>query len=413
MTRWSFARALDRSGSVSAVVAAALMAACSGGSGEGAAADAGGGAVADAAVDGGDPIVAVVDGIMEPAISADALDDLDRCVGAVAVVVTPERSLVLGYGATEAGGTTRPDGDTLFQIGSVSKVYTGLGLARLVASGELAADDPAAAYLAADLQTPLAGTTFTLVDLATHHAGFPEMPSNLIDRDGDGVPDPGADPLSPGTGYSRDHLRTFLEGFTPEPGAPFQYSNVGVGLLGIALEDHLGAGGYDAVIASLVTGDLGMTSTWGELGAVDAAALARLAQGYAVQGDGRVIGHPGQMGVLAGAGEILTTGDDLALLLEALAGIRSTALDEAIALAVVPVASTGVADTEMGYAIEVEHVAGGDLFHKGGNTSSYTTYLVFRRDPRVGVAVMTSCGRFMATTELALRIHEEVTALVR
>jgi CubicO group peptidase (beta-lactamase class C family) len=331
----------------------------------------------------------------------------------VVAVVTPEQTVVLGYGATTAGGTTRPDGDTPFQVASLSKVYTGLALARQVANGDLTPSAPAGTIVGADLATALAGTSFTLADLATHHAGFPVFPSNLVDRDGDGAPDPGADPLSPATGYARDDLERFLSGFTPTPDAPYAYSNLGAGLLGIALTDDLRLSSYHALLRRLVADDLGMAQTWGAVSVMDAGAQARVAQGYALQKGVRVPGLLAEMGVLAGGGEIVTTGNDLASLLVALTGARPTALDDAAAIAVTPVASGPNADTELGYAIEIEHLPDGDRFGKAGGTASYTSYLSFRRAPAVGVVVMTSCGGFTAVRDLATAIDDRITALTR
>ncbi len=361
-----------------------------------------------------DPVVELVDQVMAPAIAPDAPDDQDTCVGAVVAVLTPEHADVLGYGATVAGGAIRPDGDTLYQIGSVSKVYTGLALARLVAQGQLAADAPAVTYLGADLQPPLTGSQFSLAELISHRAGFPTMPSNLVDRDLDGQRDPAIDPLSPAAGYTRADLRRYLDDFRPgaPPGTAYVYSNVGIGLAALALEDHLGIAGYHDVLRGLVTDDLGMTDTWGEVGRLDTAAVARVAHGYALDGDGRVAGYPAQMGALAGAGEIVTSADDLLLLLAATTGETSTALDAAIDLAITPLAARADGG-EVGFAVEVDNDAGGALYSKGGNTPSFSAYVRFRREPRQAVAVMTSCGNFQRVKDLAIAIDAGLLALPR
>ena len=357
-------------------------------------------------------VAGIVDDVMHPVISADATGT-EQCVGAVVTVVTRDQSVVLGFGGTEARGATRPDGDTLFQIGSISKVFTGLALARLVTTGALGANDVGISHLGADLQPPIAGATFTLRDLATHHAGFAYMPANLVDRDGDGARDPDADPLSPATAYSRTDLARYLADVPPPSSTGYAYSNVGAGLLAIGLQDHLHASGFDGVLRQLVTDVLGMHDTWGEVGAMTAEATSRVARGYAVANGNRVQGHLAQMGVLAGAGEIVTTGNDIARLLTALTGAEPSALDDAVALAVTPSASGPDAETDLGYAIEIEHLADGDRFAKGGATPSFTAYLSFRRDPAVGVLVMTNCGSFMSVRELATEIDDRITALAR
>lgn len=392
-----------------ALAACAGAGAC-GGAGDGAAAgDASSGAtmVGDASSGDGsaDPVVELVSAIMEPVIDPEAPEDQDTCIGAVVALVTPDGTHVLGYGATAAQGATRPDGDTLFQIGSISKVFTGLGLAALVASGELSSDELVTARLESDLATPLSGSQISLAHLVTHRAGLASMPSNLVDRDLDGVIDPDSDRLSPAAGYGRADLATYLDGFTPKsvPGATYLYSNVGIGLLGVALADYLDVGGYDAVLAALVTDALGMTETWGEVAAIDAGAASRAAQGWAIDSGVRVLGRFGQMGVLASAGEIVTTGNDMLRLLAALTGTTSTSLDAAVELALTPLAA-GRDAQDIGYAIEIEALADGTLYTKGGLTASYSAYLAFRREPRVGVIVMSSCGDFTRVRDLSLAI---------
>jgi len=109
---------------------------------------------------------------------------------------------------------------------------------------------------------------------------------------------------------------------------------------------------------------------------------------------------------------MFTTGDDRAPFRGALIGARATPLEEAIVLATTPLAP-GPMGRDMGYAIEIEHRADGDVLRKGGNTSSYSAYVMWSRSPAVGVAVLTSCGSFMAVVELAEELHDGARALAR
>jgi CubicO group peptidase (beta-lactamase class C family) len=249
-------------------------------------------------------------------------------------------------------------------------------------------------------------------ELISHHSGLPVFPDNLVDRDGDGRRDVGIDPRSPASGYAREHLAQALGGFVAPMDVPYLYSNLGLGLAGLALEDHLDLPGYHATLRRLVTVDLGMNETWGEVDAIDPDALSRLAEGQAVDGSTRVPGILGRMGVLASAGEIVTTGDDMALFLGAMIGARATPLEDAIVLATTPLAP-GPMDRDMGYAIEIEHRAEGDVLRKGGNTSSYSAYVMWSRSPAIGAAVLTNCGSFMAVVELTEQLHDGARAIAR
>jgi hypothetical protein len=128
-----------------------------------------------------------------------------------------------------------------------------------------------------------------------------------------------------------------------------------------------------------------------------------------MDGGARVPGIPGEMGVLAGAGEIVTTGHDMRTFLEAASGLGPTPLAPALGLATTPLAS-GAGEREIGYAIDIEHRADGDVFRKGGNTSSYSAYVMWSVEPPVGVAVLTSCGGFMRVVELSESLYEAARA---
>lgn len=366
--------------------------------------------LADAGGDATAPTLeAMVDAIMAPAFTADPFADPTRCRVGVAAVVTRDHALVRGYGVVDAAGTRAPDGASLFQLGSISKVLTGLIVAREVEEGRWRTETRAVDVAAPDLAVALSAADFTLGDLASHHAGLPPMPANLVDRDGDGVRDPDADPLSPGAGYARVDLLTALDGVTGGA-APYAYSNLGLGLLGVLAADQLGLPGFDALLAARLRPALGLTSTWGQVAAIPVEDRARVAQGYALQGPTRVSGRLAEMGVLAAAGEAVTSGDDLLALLGALTGQRSTELDAAIVRALTPLGPGPDADTSIGYAFELRRDGARLRYTKGGATPSYTAYLSFHRDPPVGAAVLTACGGFERARALAMALDDALVA---
>jgi CubicO group peptidase (beta-lactamase class C family) len=342
------------------------------------------------------------DRIMAPAFSPTP-EDLSQCVGGVAVIVTPEGDLVQGWGASAPGGATQPGADTLFQVGSITKVFTGIALARLVTDHAFTLQTPVGDLLREDLRTARA-TWPTLGALITHSAGLPGFPDNLVDRDQDGRRDPGLDQRSPATGYGRKDLGAFLSTWRPAS-VRYTYSNVGVGLAGLALQDHLNLANPDEALRRLVTSDLGMTDTWGEVSVIPDADQARLAAGNVIEGESRRPGAPARMGVLASAGEIVTSASDMRIFLRALTGLEHTALDEAIVTASRPIAP-GPNGRSIGYAIEIEERNGLTLYRKGGNTPSYAAHLIWSRRPAAGVAVLTNCGDFSEVGELARSLHE-------
>src|SRR5262249_54907035 len=89
--------------------------------------------------------------------------------GLVVSVVTASRSQSYFYGATKVGGTAAPVGNTIFELGSLTKVFTGLVLAQQVVDGKMALSDEAQRYLPSGAALPrFEGQAITLLDLATH-----------------------------------------------------------------------------------------------------------------------------------------------------------------------------------------------------------------------------------------------------
>ncbi|HUJ30480.1 MAG TPA: serine hydrolase domain-containing protein, partial [Candidatus Acidoferrum sp.] len=102
-------------------------------------------------------------------ILVDRIDTQHQSVGFVVGVIGPEGRRVVAYGHLEKGDPRALNGDTVFEIGSATKVFTSLLLAEMVERGEVALDDPVSKYLPPDVKMPERnGRSITLIDLATH-----------------------------------------------------------------------------------------------------------------------------------------------------------------------------------------------------------------------------------------------------
>src|SRR5580700_7980469 len=107
------------------------------------------------------------------------VDQQKQAVGIIVGVIDPNGRRIVAYGNLANGDARTLDGDTIFEIGSVTKVFTSLLLADMVNRKELALDDPAAKYLPENVRMPeRSGKSITLLDLSTHSSGLPPMPSN-------------------------------------------------------------------------------------------------------------------------------------------------------------------------------------------------------------------------------------------
>src|SRR5579862_2497577 len=150
-----------------------------------------------------------------------------------------------------ANGAAKPD--SMFEIGSITKTFTGLLLARMVEEGKVRLDEPVRELLPPGTVTKPAGEEITLLDLATHHSGLPEWPDNIFPTDQ-------ANPLSE---YGPNQLYEYMarRGVAKRADATYEYSSVGFGLLGQALVARAGSGSYAELVRQEITGPLGMTDT--------------------------------------------------------------------------------------------------------------------------------------------------------
>ncbi|WP_051966921.1 serine hydrolase domain-containing protein [Kitasatospora mediocidica] len=175
---------------------------------------------------------------------------------AVAVIQGAERTVAC-RGFTDPA-TERPvRADTRFELGSVTKTFTALLLAEMVARGEVRYDDPIDKYLPAGAvpgyprERPI-----TLLHLATHTSGLPRLPVGLL---------PNAMPqwfTRPCATFNVAHLlrslaRTPVRG---TPGVQVRYSSLGCGLLGLLLENAAGTR-YQDLLADRVCDPLGLVDT--------------------------------------------------------------------------------------------------------------------------------------------------------
>src|ERR1039457_2877182 len=161
-------------------------------------------------------------------ILADRIDTLHQNVGIAVGIIDANGRRFVTYGNFSVTDPRPVANDTVFEIGSTTKVFTSTILADMVQRGEVSLDDPVAKYLPAEVKMPQrGGKQITLVDLATHTSGLPRMPSNFAPKDA----------LNPYADSTVANLFQFLSAFelTRDIGSQFEYSNMGVGLLGSAL----------------------------------------------------------------------------------------------------------------------------------------------------------------------------------
>jgi CubicO group peptidase (beta-lactamase class C family) len=292
-------------------------------------------------------------------------------------VVDSSGARYFAYGRTAPGGVAPADQRTVYEIGSITKVFTGVALADMTVRGEVGLDDPVQRYLPDSVRVP--GTDsqpITLRLLSAQRSGLPRLPTNFAPRDST---DPYGD-------YDASRLYAFLNGYTlaRAPGAAYEYSNLGVGLLGFALARRAGAS-YEELVRARILAPLGMTSTMITL---TDGARARLAQGSTETGPAA----GWTFDALAGAGALRSTAEDMTTLLAAAMGLRRTPLDSAFRLAADPRFDAGPSGVmRIGLGWHVRQGTGGMqvVWHNGG-TGGYHSWAGYDPARRVGVVVLTN-----------------------
>lgn len=307
--------------------------------------------------------------------------------GLVIGVLGPEGERIVAGGTGAAAGVDR---DTLFEIGSISKAFTALILADMANRGEVSLDDPADRYMPAGHSLPRHGERpITLRDLSTHVSGLPRMADDL--GPADGVDDPFA-------GYGEDRLLAFLDRvrLTRDAGERWEYSNLGVGLLGYLL-GRAAHSDYPTLLRERITEPLGMEDTLIALPADKAARLAPPFDRYM---------RPGKtwdMTLFAPAGGIRSSAADMLTFARAVLDPASP-IAAAVKTTLSVRAPTGDPNTEQALGWQVVNARGHPIVTHSGQTGGYQTVLMLEPATNRAVVALSNSQAQPAPDGLALHV---------
>jgi CubicO group peptidase (beta-lactamase class C family) len=311
-------------------------------------------------------------------ILADRLEGFEQRVGIVVGVISPDGRKIFAAGSNGMNDARPVDGDTPFEAGSITKVFTSLLLAEMVERSEVALDDPVAKYLPAAVQVPTrSGKLITLQDLSMHRSALPRMPSNFNPKN----------PVNPYVDYPVERLYEFLFGheLRRDIGAEYEYSNLGAGLLGHALARRAGLS-YEGLLQQRVLRPLGMASTGI---ALTPALKARSAGAHTSV----FLLAPTPLweftDAFAGAGSLRSSANDLLTFLAANLGYTKTPLAPAM-MRMLAIRRDGRDKSDIGLAWNVDHRDGTEIVWHGGATYGSRAFMGFDPKARVGVVVLSN-----------------------
>ncbi len=268
--------------------------------------------------------------------------------------------------------------DSVFEIGSITKVFTTLLLADLAQKSELSLHDPIDALLPKSVAPPTHedGSALTLLELATHRSGLPRMPDNLK----------ADDPRNPYANYGSSRLYKLISGLKVRNAGTYEYSNLGVGLLGHLLSRRVLDTTYDSAVRKRILKPLHLYSTGSK---VDG-----LVQGYALDGTPTCAWD---CPALAGAGALRSSVNDLLQFVEAHLGlIDEMPLQRAVELALSTRYSIPNGQVALGWHISQK--AGTDIVWHNGGTYGFSSLCAFSISKRLGIVVLRNTNSELATT---------------
>lgn len=316
-----------------------------------------------------DELRAVVTDVVHPLVAKHA--DVSITIAAV----TPRASMVLAFGL--GSDWPAPPGDLIYEIGSVTKIFTSSLLADLVRTGEVSMDDPVRVYLPPNVRMPSYGEAeITLEHLATHTSGLPRLPKNLkvtrVTR---------SDPFAT---YSVDDLYDFLSRhrLSKKPPARVGYSNVGAGLLGHVLANVMGTD-YERAVQERICIPLGMCDTVVTLREEQE---QRVVPGHTARGKPTPLWD---LPTLAGAGALRSTADDMLRFLAAQLGSVDHPLSESLAMCHRPRAAIGNTQ-QIGLGWMILQLGADSLVWHNGATGGFNSFIGFMKAEGVGVCVLSN-----------------------
>ena len=271
---------------------------------------------------------------------------------------------------TNSNGGAKVDEHTIYEIGSISKVFTASLLVIAVSNKNLSIDDPIQWYLPDGVLIPkYDGKEITFGHLSDHTSSLPRLPGNMNPKD----------PTNPYADYSVEQMYSFLTSheLRREIGSQYEYSNLAVGLLGhiLALNANMS---YEELLSG-ITKSLKMKATKITM---DDKMKANLAIGH---DNGSPVNN-WDLPTLAGAGAIRSSVHDMVRFIDANLNSESYPVFQTTHT----VRHSKAGGTRVGLGWHISKGSNGDVIWHNGGTGGYKTFAGFVKETNQGVVVLSN-----------------------
>ena len=318
--------------------------------------------------------------------------DSKSIVGCMVGILNDGQQEVYGFGEIHRGAGDKPNGDTVYEIGSITKAFTGTLLGDMVNRDLVKLDAPLQDFLPADVKLhQVKDHPIKLVDVASQSSGLPRMPNNFAPKDA----------KNPYVDYAPDRMFQFLGKLQLQrPPGEYEYSNLGMGLLGHILAQKAGKT-YEQLVVERICDPLKMNDTRIKLSADQ---RKRLAPPYDA---GLGNEKNWDFDAFAGAGALRSTANDMLKLAEASLSDDDRTVVKAIHTAWTPhFGKPGDIRVGLGWHLARD----GETWWHNGQTAGYTSALYVY--PPKDLAVVVLCNTASEhTTELAEKILQSLLGI--
>ena len=307
-------------------------------------------------------------------------------VSMVVGIVTPNGTQVSGYGNLSQANSTKVDGNTIFDIESITKTFATIVLADMVKQGLVNLNDPIEKYLPANTTKVPSynGHKITLKHLATHTSGLPDFPEGWIRN----------------TTYTNQQVYNFLSNTTIDhkPGSVASYSDIGIGLLGHILSIRADVP-FSQLVKDKILDVLAMDSTGIGMNGIEIsvsnADKERFAKGHI---DGKEVNLEFIPEAIQAAGSMYSTTNDLLKYLSANIGLIHTEINDIIHethlirhLFAPSTNQTSLSDTFIGLGWVITTDFGKEVIWHTGAIDGYSSIIAFNPSKQIGMVILCSC----------------------